>query len=114
MSEPKLVPCYLGTAFSDLDISLIGIGGHRNPVFQSGLIFFILYILAKKSNSYPLAAILPTFGVGLGSHLIWDTFDKGDVRWIPGGALDTVWLGVNGLLCILLARINLSRRINKI
>ena len=26
-----LVPCYLGTVFPDLDIRLLGIGGHRDP-----------------------------------------------------------------------------------
>ncbi|MEA2061379.1 MAG: hypothetical protein U9P10_12905 [Thermodesulfobacteriota bacterium] len=107
----SLIPCYLGTVFSDLDISLLGIGGHRNPIFHSGILFFIFLILTKKSDSYMVSALVSAFGVGLGSHLIWDMFDKGDVRWIPGGTLDTVWLGVNGMLCILSAKINLSHRI---
>lgn len=107
----SLIPCYFGTVFSDLDISLLGIGGHRNPIFHSGVLFFILLVLIKKSNLYPLAAVVSAFGVGLGSHLIWDLFDQADVRWLPGGTLDALWLGVNGVLCLLLAKTNLSRRI---
>ncbi len=103
----SLIPCYLGTLFPDLDISLFGIGGHRNPIFHSGILFFIFLVFAKKSDLYLLTVLVSAFGVGLGSHLIWDMFDKGDVRWIRGGTLDTVWLGVNGLLCIVLARATL-------
>ncbi len=106
----SLIPCYFGTVFSDLDISLLGIGGHRNPIFHSGILFFIFLVLTKQSDSYFIAALVSAFGVGLGSHLIWDMFDRADVRWIPGGTLDTIWLGVNGFLCILSARTNLSQR----
>jgi hypothetical protein len=107
----SLVPCYLGTLFSDLDITLLGIGGHRNPIFHSGLLFFLLLLLTKRFDSYLFAVSISAFGVGLGSHLIWDLFGKGDVRWISGGTLDALWLGVNGSLCILLARRSLLRRI---
>jgi hypothetical protein len=41
------------------------------------------------------------YGVGLASHLWWDVVDYGDVRWLPGGAIDRIWLGLNGLLCLL-------------
>ncbi|MBT4092216.1 MAG: hypothetical protein HN580_28070 [Deltaproteobacteria bacterium] len=109
----SLVPCYLGTVFSDLDIRLLGIGGHRNPLFHSGLLFFFFFVLAKRFNSYLLAVIVAAFGVGLGSHLIWDIFDHADVRWIPGGSLDRLWLGINGLICFLLARLFLSSRLRE-
>ncbi len=107
----SVIPCYIGTVFPDLDITLLGIGGHRNPIFHSGLLFFILLFLIKRYKSVLLASIISAFGVGLGSHLIWDLFDRADVRWIPGSLLDSFWLGSNGLLCILLARIFLSSRL---
>jgi hypothetical protein len=107
----SLIPCYLGTVFSDLDIKFFGIGSHRNPVFHSGIVFFILLFVAKRLKSFLPAAIISAFGLGLGSHLVWDLFDHADVRWIPGGTLDSLWLGINGLLCILLARTFLKSRI---
>lgn len=100
----SLAPCYFGTIFSDLDIKLLGIGSHRNPLFHSGLLFFILFYFARRFNSFFMAAIISAFGVGLGSHLIWDLFDHADVRWIPGGSLDRLWLGINGLLCFVLSK----------
>lgn len=109
----SLVPCYFGTVFSDLDIKLLGIGGHRNPLFHSGLLFFILLIPAKRFRSFLPAAIVASFGVGLGSHLIWDLFDHADVRWIPGLSFDRLWLGINGLFCILSARLFLLSRLKK-
>src|SRR5262245_27147521 len=37
-----LIPTYIGTVFPDIDISLLGIGGHRNPLFHSALSYWIL------------------------------------------------------------------------
>ena len=92
-----LIPCYLGTVFPDLDIKLLGIGGHRNPLFHSCLSYFILFfILGRKSNFFRILVI--GYGVGLGSHFWWDIIYYGDVRWIPGGFSDRVWLFINGLL----------------
>ncbi len=110
----SLIPCYLGTVFSDLDIKLFGIGSHRNPIFHSGIVFFILLFLARRTKSFIPAAIISAFGLGLGSHLIWDLFDRAGVRWIPGGILGSFWLGINGLLCILLARTFLISRFKKV
>jgi len=100
----SLIPCYFGTIFSDLDITLLGIGQHRNPIFHSGLLFFLILFVARPFKSVFLALIVVGFGVGIGSHLIWDLFDQADVRWIPGGFLDSFWLGINGLFCLIFAR----------
>ena len=108
-----LIPCYFGTVFSDLDITLLGIGGHRNPIFHSGIVFFLMLVQAGKTRSFPVAAAISGFGVGLGSHLVWDLFDHADVRWIPDRELGTYWLGMNGLLCLILSRTFLSSRIEK-
>jgi len=109
----SLIPCYFGTVFPDLDIKLLGIGGHRNPLFHSGILFFVLVYLMRRYNSIPLAVLIAAFGVGLGSHLIWDLFDHADVRWIPGATLDRLWVGVNGALCFVLAKTFLSARLKK-
>lgn len=109
----SLIPCYLGTVFPDLDIKLLGIGGHRNPLFHSGLLFFFLLFLMRRHPSILLHTLVSGFGVGIASHLLWDLFDYADVRWLPGGTLDRLWLGVNGLLCLILARVFLAARLSR-
>jgi hypothetical protein len=94
-----LIPCYLGTVFPDLDITLLGIGAHRNPLFHSSLSFFVLWWLVKRQSVILQAAVLG-YGVGLASHLWWDTLFYGDVRWLPGGMVDRLWLAGNGLACL--------------
>jgi hypothetical protein len=94
-----LIPCYLGTVFPDLDITLLGIGAHRNPLFHSSLSFFMLLWLVNRQNVI-LQTLVFGYGVGLASHLWWDVIDYGDVRWLPGGMLDQLWLGANGLACL--------------
>ena len=106
----SLIPCYFGTVFPDLDITFLGIGGHRNPLFHSGSLFFVMLFFARRFHSFMLAAVITAFGIGLGSHLIWDFFDHADVRWIPGGTLDRLWLSVNGVLCLVLAKVFMSSR----
>ena len=105
-----LIPCYLGTVVSDLDIRLCGIGCHRNPLLHSGLSFFILLWLVRGQHDF-LQTLVLGFGVGLASHLLWDVVDYGDVRWLPGGLLDRIWLGSNGFLCLVLAGGKLHYRV---
>ena len=100
----SLIPCYIGTVFPDLDIKLLGIGGHRNPLFHSGILFFVLLFFSRKFDSVLLTAAIAAFGIGVGSHLFWDIFDHADVRWIPGGTLDRLWIGSNALLCFVLSK----------
>lgn len=95
-----LVPCYLGTVFPDIDIKLLGIGGHRNPLFHSSLSFFVLAWLVGRQPGF-LHTVVAGYGVGLASHLWWDVLNYGDVRWLPGGTIDRLWLGVHGLLCLI-------------
>ena len=95
-----LVPCYLGTVFPDLDIRLLGIGGHRNPLFHSSISFFVLVLLVRRQARF-LHILVAGYGVGLASHLWWDIINDGDVRWLPGGTLDRLWLGIHGLLCLM-------------
>ncbi len=95
-----LVPCYLGTVFPDLDIRLLGIGGHRNPLFHSSVSFFVLVLLIRRQARF-LHILVAGYGVGLASHLWWDIIYYGDVRWLPGGTIDRLWLGIHGLLCLI-------------
>jgi hypothetical protein len=94
-----LIPCYLGTVFPDLDITLLDIGAHRNPLFHSSLSFFVLWWLVRRQSVILQAAVLG-YGIGLASHLWWDTLYYGDVRWLPGGTADRLWLAGNGLACL--------------
>ncbi|MCI5207418.1 MAG: hypothetical protein D3910_01175, partial [Candidatus Electrothrix sp. ATG2] len=103
----SLIPCYLGTVFPDLDIKYLGIGGHRNALFHSGLLFFVLLFLARLLDIFFFTVFIAGFGIGLGSHLIWDLFDRSSIRGIPGRTLGRLWLGCNGLLCVFLAWIPL-------
>ncbi len=95
-----LLPVYLGTALSDLDIGLLGIGGHRNPLFHSALAYGLLLLFLRPAGALPRAALIG-FGLGLASHLLLDVVDYGNVRWLPGGTADRLWLTVNGLACLL-------------
>jgi Domain of unknown function (DUF5942) len=94
-----LIPCYLGTVFPDLDITLLGIGAHRNPLFHSSLSFFVLLWLVNR-QSVILQVLVLGYGIGLASHLLWDVVYYGNVRWFPGGVLDRLWLGANGIACL--------------
>lgn len=46
-----------------------------------------------------LHILVTGYRVGLASHLCWDILYYGDVRWLPGGTIDRLWLGIHGLLC---------------
>ena len=98
-----LIPCYLGTVFPDLDIKYLGIGAHRNVFFHSGILFFVLFFLAKRLDVFILTIGTAGFGIGVGSHLLWDFFDRANIRGVSTRELSRIWLSINGLLCLLLA-----------
>jgi hypothetical protein len=95
-----LIPCYLGTVFPDLDITLLGIGAHRNPLFHSSLSFFLLLGLVGRQRPW-LQPLIVGYGVGLASHLWWDVVNFGPVRWLPGSASGRIWLAVHAMACLL-------------
>ncbi|HXH13455.1 MAG TPA: hypothetical protein VNP04_27235 [Alphaproteobacteria bacterium] len=102
-----LIPCYLGTVFPDLDIALLGIRAHRHPLFHSSLSFFLLLALVGRRRAW-LRPLIAGYGVGLASHLWWDVVDYGDVRWLPGGLLDRLWLAGNGWVCLVTGHFHLN------
>ena len=91
--------CAVGAELPDWDISLLGIGGHRNPLFHSALPILPLAWLARVTRLWAFprtcAAALSGFAVGLASHLALDTLFYGDVRWLSGGSADRLWLVVS-------------------
>ncbi|MCI5219292.1 MAG: hypothetical protein D3914_08915 [Candidatus Electrothrix sp. LOE2] len=99
----SLIPCYLGTVFPDLDIRYLGIRSHRNVFFHSGILFFILFYCAEQLDIFILTIFISGFGIGVGSHLLWDLFDRANIRGISGRNSGRLWLGANGLLCIFFA-----------
>lgn len=104
---------YLGTALPDWDITVLGIGRHRNPLFHSAIPYFCLAWLWRKLGlpevMYTIGgprldiALHVGFALGLASHLGLDVWQYGNVRWIPGGTLDRLWLGGHALLLGLVA-----------
>jgi len=104
---------YLGTALPDWDITLLGIGGHRNPLFHSAVPYVCLAWLWRKVGLAEVADALagPRLNIalhvgltlGLASHLLLDVWQYGDVRWLPGGTLDRLWLSGHALLLGLVA-----------
>lgn len=99
---------YLGSAISDWDISFFGIGSHRNPLFHSSMAYFVLMAVDRWTG---LTALLPSlmsaiyisFALGLSSHLVLDVIQYGNVRWIPGGTLDRLWLTANAVVLAIAA-----------
>ena len=104
-----VIPCYLGTIVPDLDIRILGIGAHRNPIFHSGLSFIVIYFVSKSYHSMFLQNLVIGYGIGLASHLWWDVLYYGDVRWLPGKTIDMLWLGINGLLCLVISEMSVKR-----
>jgi hypothetical protein len=104
---------YIGSALPDWDITLFSIGAHRNPLFHSALPYFFAGYLSRKLRLLSMlhtlgasALITPGhigFALGLASHLFLDILQYGDVRWLPGGTLDRLWLAIHTGLLLLLA-----------
>lgn len=99
---------YLGSAISDWDIRLLGIGWHRNPLFHSAVPYYCLAYLwrllglkSMQSSTFGQRLALAfhvSLALGLSSHLVLDVIQYGNVHWIPGGGLDRLWLSGNAVL----------------
>ena len=116
----------IGKGFADIDIALLGIGGHRNWFFHSAATSAMLYgatkwyskklqantgsDLQKKALKYVGAPLMAAFSVANAAHLFADMLGAKDVVGWPVGILlrggmwkDRIWLGANGVACLFLA-----------
>lgn len=81
----------LGTWVPDWDLFL-GIGFHRSPLTHSALPVVVISLFVPARAAY---AVVVGFGLGIASHLVWDTIYYGNVHWISGRFWDRTFLMVN-------------------
>ena len=105
---------YLGSAVSDLDIALLGIGGHRNIFFHSALPYAVFALICRRVTlrTDVLGAAKLAFALGLSSHLVLDVIQYGNVVGIPRAFLDRLWLAGNASALLLVMRPGRSRMSN--
>ncbi len=98
--KTALLPVALAGAWlPDLDL-LIGVGFHRSPLTHSFLPVFLASLGMRHFSRFVIPAGL---AIGVSSHLFWDIIFFGNVKWIPGGAWDRLFLLVNSLVLIVWA-----------
>lgn len=92
---------FFGTWVPDWDLWL-GIRFHRSPMTHSVLpvVGFVYGIRSISSFILPVG-----FALGVASHLFWDIIFYGDVRLIPGGAFDRLFLLGNCLALVVYVRL---------
>jgi len=111
--------------FPDLDITLFGIKWHRNFIFHSIIIPFMLYklLVSKKETiaSFITNGIIFGAGLSIGLHLIIDVFQPKSVHFIIVSTLvrgtmidDNIWLGLNGIFGLVIAKKANDARIENI
>ena len=95
----------LGTmtrGFPSWDLSILGPGGHGNLLFFSALAPLVL--IAAGYGARRLRGPLAGFAAGVAAHLLFHAAaSTTDLGWLPGLALDQVWLGGQAALCAGLA-----------
>lgn len=87
-----LASALLGTWVPDWDLAL-GVGFHRSPLTHSALPVMAAVWIGR---SFCWCLLPVGLAIGLASHLFWDIIFYGDVRWIPGGSNDRLYLLLNG------------------
>ena len=91
-----LLSVLVGTLVPDLDL-IFGIGFHRSPITHSILPVIAISYLTRSISEF----VIPVgFGLGVMSHLLWDIIIYGDVRWIPGGHNDRLFLLINSFILL--------------
>lgn len=91
------------------DLSLLGPAGHGNALFFSALIPFAL--IAIGYGVPKLRAPLAGLAVGVAAHLVFAAVAPvTGLTYMPAMfGFETLWLGVNAIVCVLLARAALRR-----
>ncbi len=94
------------------DIALLGPLAHGNALFFSALL--PLAAVALLLSVKPLRSLLAGLCAGVAGHLLFfAAAPLADIRYVPnafGG--DQLWLVANALVCIMLARLVLKRRVD--
>jgi serine protease len=91
------------------DLSLLGPSGHGNVLFFSALV--PLALLAIGYGVPKLRAPLAGLAIGVAAHLaFFAVVPMTKLHYVPlGFGLASIWLGVNAVVCVLLARLALRR-----
>ena len=109
IGSPHQLLGLLSEPIASWGLVLLGPGWHLCPLLASALLPLAAAVLLA---GIPRGArICAGLALGFGGLLLWSTlFGQADVIWIPGRALDRVWLAANGLFCVPLATVLLKRR----
>ncbi len=91
------------------DLSLLGVGGHGNVLFFSALVPLVL--LAIGYSVPKLRGVLAGLAIGVAAHLaFFAAVPLTQLHYVPHAfGFATLWLGLNALICLALARIALRR-----
>ncbi len=91
------------------DLSLLGVGGHGNVLFFSALVPLVL--LAIGYSVPKLRGVLAGLAIGVAAHLaFFAVVPLTQLHYVPHAfGFATLWLGINALVCLALARIALRR-----
>lgn len=91
------------------DLALLGPTGHGNALFFSALV--PLGLLALGYGVPKLRAPLAGLAIGVAAHLVFfAVVPMTSVQWMPSVfGLESIWLVVNAVACVLLARLALRR-----
>src|SRR5690606_1058469 len=91
------------------DIALFGPLGHGNALFFSALV--PLALLAVGYGVPRLRAPLAGVAIGVAAHLaFFAVVPLTDIKWMPAAfGLESIWLAVNAIACVVLARLALRR-----
>lgn len=100
----------LAHPIAELDLTVIGLGAHQNPLFASMLLpLAAMGLLGSTDRGRTVAA-----GLALGTAAfclteVW--LMTSDVQWIPGmaGLLDQAWLAANGVMSFAIGWFGLKR-----
>jgi len=90
--------------------ALLGMNWHLHALVGSVALPFVAVVLGASSRRLrPIAAGL---AIGSAAYFVACAVDGSvNVRWVPGhGLLDTIWLGANGLLALIIGRFSLPKR----
>jgi hypothetical protein len=99
---------FLGSWIPDIDWKF---GVHRSPLTHSILPFFVIGALAKNWQWGDIEwtkQLMPLFGISLGSHLIVDFFQGGNLIGIPAKS-EFAFYTVNGLAVCTISYLQIRR-----